>query len=99
MIQQRPGMRGRMKVIGIGSGNSVYEVGIFKKTYEIPFPLFPDDDFRIHKICGEVRTPFFLTLRINPDKSLSVVHSQVGGFESASEFLDYIIHVAGIKEG
>jgi len=99
MIEDRAGLRGTIKVIGIGSGNSAYEVGVFKKTYQIPFPLFADDEFRIHKICGEVRTPFFMALRINADRSLSVIHSHVGGFESPSQFLDHIIHVSGIKKG
>lgn len=90
-IEADPTLKGKIKLIGIGAGNSAFEVGIFKKKYNVPFPLFPDGDFALHKLLGEVRTPYFLGIKINPDGSHRVIHSRLGAFEGAERFLDEIV--------
>ena len=89
-------LKGTIKMIGIGVGNTPLEVEVFKKTYGVPFPLFPDEDYSIHKAIGEVRTPYFISLKINADKSLSVFHTKEGGFKDASRFLKQLVTAAGL---
>jgi peroxiredoxin len=97
MIEETPKFKGRLKVIGIGVGNSPFEVEVFRKTYQVPFPLFPDGDFSIHQRLGEVRTPFFIGVKIKGDGSHEVFYSKLGGFDKADRFLQLMIKLSGCK--
>jgi thiol-disulfide isomerase/thioredoxin len=95
-VNKNQNLKGKIKMIGIGVGNTPLEVEVFKKTYAIPFPLFPDEDYSIHKATGEVRTPYFIGVKLNPDGSLSVFHTKEGGFKDASQFLNELVSAAGL---
>jgi thiol-disulfide isomerase/thioredoxin len=95
-IENDAALKGKVKLIGIGVGNSPFEVDVFRKKYTIPFPLFADGDFVIHKMVGEVRTPYFIAVRINPDGSHRVVASKLGRLEGVDQFLASIAKLAGL---
>ncbi len=97
LIESNSDLKNKIKLIGIGAGNSTYEVEVFKKTYTVPFPLFPDKDFTIHKACGEVRTPYFIVVKINDDKTHQIVHSQLGDYPGAEPFLELVLKSSGLK--
>ena len=82
-----------IKLLGIGVGNSRFEVDYFRKTYNISFPLFADGEFAVHKALGEVRTPYYIVLAREADKSWRVVLSRPGGIESPEAFLDTIVEL------
>jgi thiol-disulfide isomerase/thioredoxin len=97
VIENDPDLKDKIKLIGIGAGNSYYEVEVFKKTYHTSFPLFPDNDFIIHKALGDVRSPYFIAIRINQDGTHKVVHSELDSFKEAHAFLELIITASGLK--
>jgi thiol-disulfide isomerase/thioredoxin len=97
LIESDPYLRNKIKLIGIGAGDSRSEVDEFKKTFNTPFPLFPDNDFIIHKALGDVRTPYFIAIKINKDGTHEVVHSELDSFEEARAFLELIITASGLK--
>lgn len=97
-IENNPDLQSRMKLIGIGVGNSPYEVEALKEAYNLSFPIFPDKDFNIHKILGEVRTPFFIAVKMNGDGAHEVVHTQLGGFNEAGPFLIQLLEAYGLKQ-
>jgi len=94
VVENDSNLKGKIKIIGIGAGNSPYEVEVFKKTYKVSFPLFPDEDFTIHKACGEVRTPYFIGVKITPNNSLVVFYSKAGGFQEPRQFLKEILKLS-----
>ncbi len=89
VISANPEIKQRVKVLGIGAGNSLFEVNAFRDLYRIEFPLIPDSDFTVHKMLGQVRTPYFLVLRKKPTGWL-VVYSRVGSIGEPRAFLDRI---------
>jgi peroxiredoxin len=97
LIEKDPDFKNKIKLIGIGAGNTPLEVGVFKKNYAVPFPLFADQDFSIHKACGEVRTPYFVVVKINEDGSHLIVHSQLGEYPGAEPFLELVLKSSGLK--
>lgn len=85
-----PQLKDRVKILGIGAGNSAFEVEVFRQTYHIPFPLVPDEDYSVHRALGKVRTPYFWIISmINPAKPL-VVYSKAGGIEDLDQFIKLI---------
>jgi peroxiredoxin len=97
LIAKRGDLRNKVKIIGIGAGNTPFEIDIFRKQYDIQFPLFADESFTVHKAVGEVRTPHFFVFRVSPDGSTKIIYSQVGSIQDPNQFLDLIIRESGLQ--
>ncbi len=80
------GLDSKVKMIGIGIGNSSYEVAIFAKKFQVHFPLFPDEDYLWHGEVGKVGTPYFVMIRLDKGEP-KVVFTHLGQMESAAMFL------------
>lgn len=99
IVNQRPDLKGKIKIIGLAAGNTIFETNFFRDKFNVPFPLFSDETFSIHKAIGEVRTPYFFVLKMNPDGSNKIIFSKVGTIEEPSKFLDIIIKESGLNHG
>jgi thiol-disulfide isomerase/thioredoxin len=86
-IQDSEPLRDRVKMIGIGVGNSTFEINHFRKHYSILFPLFPDEDFTIHKAIGEVRTPFFIVAALGPNGNGRILWTGSGSMGALETFM------------
>lgn len=96
-IESDPALKGRIKIIGIGAGNSQLEVDTFRQRYKVPFPLFPDKDFQIHDLLGQPRTPFFIVLNLQPGTKERIIETHLGPYESPDQFLNSVLKPA-LKE-
>jgi thiol-disulfide isomerase/thioredoxin len=89
-IQADPKMASKIRLIGIGAGNSIFEVDAFRNLYHIEFPLIPDPNLVVHKKLGGVGTPYFFVLKHGPGGTLKVLYSRVGTFGEPQDFLKLI---------
>jgi peroxiredoxin len=97
-IEKHPDFRGKIKLIGIGAGNTQSEIEAFRQNNNIPFPVFPDQDLSIHKALGEVRTPFFIVLKMTRYRSHEIVHTHLGGLTDIQGLLDLMYEAYGIPQ-
>ena len=89
-MQTASPVNGSVKIIGIGAGNSAYEVELFREAYQIPFPLFSDGDYTIHERIGSVRTPFFIVFRKNEKNVFELNKTHLGPIKDLDQFLEEI---------
>jgi thiol-disulfide isomerase/thioredoxin len=96
-IENSPALKDKIKIIGIGAGNTQFEVGTYKKKYTVALPLVPDADFKIHKIMGEVRTPYFIAVKLGDGDKTEVIYSRLGALGDIDVFLKLLVNLSGLK--
>ena len=96
-IEGREDLRGKVKIIGIGMGDSPYEVGLFKEKYRVPFPLFADKESRAGGSLVVPGTPTFIAARIKKKGTAERFYLYLGSFEHPSQFLADIVKRSGIE--
>lgn len=96
-IGNSPELKDKIKIFGIGAGNTQFEVGTYMKKYAVPFPLIPDADFKIHKIVGEVRTPYFIAVKLGNEGNAEVIYSRLGPLGNTDVFLAQLVTLSGLK--
>ncbi|HOO57449.1 MAG TPA: hypothetical protein PLN69_11540 [bacterium] len=83
-------LRKKVKIIGIGTGNSDNELGMFKTEKVVQFPLIQDVDFRLHELLGEPRTPFMIFAKPDGHGDMVVVDAHLGLIKKPDELLEMI---------
>lgn len=63
LIEMNPQTRGRIKMLGIAVGNLPSEVEVFRRGYQVPFPVVADPRFVAHRALGVSGTPFSIYVR------------------------------------
>jgi peroxiredoxin len=91
IISGREDIKDKIKIIGIGAGNTPLEVDVFRKQYAVEFPLFSDESFSVHTATGGVRTPYFFVIRTRAGEPGVIVYSNVGTLHDPQQFLDLIM--------
>ena len=90
-IQASP-LAGRLKVVGVGVGNTAFETQFFREKYAVPFPLFPDEDFSQAKACHITATPTYVLLRVD-GKTPKVLRTIEGRMESPDMLMDILVKI------
>lgn len=84
---------GSIKLIGIGAGNTPFEVDFYAKKFQVGFPLFHDADFIAHQALNNVGTPAFYLVDLNNERKILVFHE--GEIDDADALLKIVLDAAG----
>ncbi len=84
-----------VKIIGLAANNSEFEVDHFRKTYDVKFPLFPDQEMAHYNALGGKGTPGFIGCKKTPGNSYSIILRQSGGFYQVEEFFNELLRKSG----
>jgi peroxiredoxin len=95
-IQRSKDLKDKIKLIGIGTGNTDFEVGFYREKFKVDFPLFSDEDESIYEILGRLRTPYYLGVKIHRDGSDEVFYARLGQFRDTRSFLQRIVELSGL---
>ena len=86
IIKDDPELSKDIKMLGIGIGNKPYEIGVYKKNFNVPFPLFADPNKEIQEKSAVEHIP----LTILVDQKGKVLLSHLGLVKSVDEFIGEI---------
>ncbi|HSB06234.1 MAG TPA: hypothetical protein VLK23_13670 [Thermodesulfobacteriota bacterium] len=62
-IEQEQNLSKRIKIIGIGAGDTPVEVATFKEQHAVLYPIIPDTEFKAYKAVKEPTVPFIVITR------------------------------------
>jgi peroxiredoxin len=77
-IEKDRRLRGKVKMIGVAAGNNLHEVEIYRKQYNIPYPILSDPKFDAHTAAGSPRTPFTIWIRKDAQGKGIVLSTHLG---------------------
>lgn len=91
LIRNTRDLKNRVKIVGIGMGNTPFEVDVFRKKYDIQFPLIPDEDYASDKMSDQrFRTPTFITFGKSKNSAIEVIDIHTGKLGNPEQFLKRI---------
>ena len=97
LIRQK-GLNDKIKIIGIGIGNSELEMKLFQKKYEAIFPLSSDPDSKSYRMVGHVRIPYIMVFKKDADGVLKKIYSNEREPKDAEPLLKDILAMAGLSQ-
>ncbi|HEV2318437.1 MAG TPA: redoxin domain-containing protein [Verrucomicrobiae bacterium] len=88
-LVQKRGWSDRVKFIGLGVGDTPFEVATYRDKFQVPFPLFPDRKTTVTKSLGPLRLPNLIVLH-KQDVRWQVIYSSSGELLDPEEFLTHL---------
>ena len=77
-IEEDSLLRGKVKMLAIGAGDTQTEVNYFKENFKVPYPIFPDEEYKAHDAVGAPRVPFLVIARRDSQGKWVVVDTRLG---------------------
>jgi peroxiredoxin len=92
LLNDKPELASKVRMLGIGAGNTPFEVEVYRKKYQVPFPLVPDDKMAFRQAYHEeIRTPTFILVRIDERGEASVLFRHIGRIKDPALYVDAVV--------
>ncbi len=95
LVQSR-GLSGRVRVLGVGVGDTPKEVTVFKEKFGLPFPVFPDRTGSFSRQFGKIRVPNVIVLKRHLGH-FEVVYQDPSLPDNPEQFLAKVLSYATTK--
>jgi len=91
LIEKDASLRKGVKLVGIGIGNTPFEVDVYREKFKVLFPLFADDSLQLRKISeSQFRTPTFIVAGIGPRGGFKILDVHVGPIKDLAKYLENV---------
>ncbi|MBN1493745.1 MAG: TlpA family protein disulfide reductase [Candidatus Omnitrophica bacterium] len=90
-LTTKPHTGQNIKMIGIGFANSEFEVAIFKRKFNVLFPLFPDPYGDAARALHAYSTPHFVVIQRTDNDNFKLIYEQAGALRNSEKFLKTIL--------
>ena len=91
LIEKDASLKKGVRLVGIGIGNTPFEVEVFREKFKVPFPLFADDSFQLQKVSKDrFRTPTFIVAGIRPHGGFKILDVHVGHIKDLAKYLENV---------
>jgi thiol-disulfide isomerase/thioredoxin len=88
LVEKDPALKGKFKILGVGTGNTPFEVEVFRKKFDVTFPLVSDENYTLEKAFSDrLRTPTFVVVKKAGNKELKLIDLHVGNIEDVGKYL------------
>ena len=87
---QKKNLGDKVKMLGVAIGATTTEVEHLRTSGSYEYPIVRDENFSVHKLLGEPRTPF--TMLVGKDGT--VLHTHLGVIEDIDAFFQLIQDLA-----
>ncbi len=77
-VEQDQDLRNRIKILGIGAGDTPAEIAALNEKYKIPYPIIPATEFEANRTVNEPTVPFVVVTRRDQQGEWVVATVHVG---------------------
>lgn len=97
LIEER-NLAGTVKMLGIGLGNSRYEVKLFESKQDVPFPIFPDQTSESGRELGVEAVPVLIILE-RDGEGYRIAFEEKPPIASPETLLQRVLSRTGARSG
>ena len=83
-------LKGRIKILGLGAGNTKRSVAKFRKEKGYDLSLFADEKSKAFGLLGKPMLPVLYLLKKDREKGLRIMWRHSGGIGNPEDFLEHL---------